>query len=954
MSWGKASSGVYDYYGSIAGAVCVGPVTHLLGVVCDGKLVWPGYDLWTEGEQYGVGAIVAHGGRIYQCIAAHTATKENAPLSNYWQVFFVWLGDKPNPYKITVPGYGSLYLYRGTLDQQADPFGVLYNYGHPPYRGICVVELIHWYLGRMREAAPNIELIVRRTPNQSILPAELGYEDRRGQINPLTALLELLTNPFSGAGLPVAKIDVSSWQSTAYELKNRPEECYVSPIMETASTVKGFIAELVKYYDGWFRTTSDGKIKAGRFPHGESLPTGLVTITYNDLTEEIDLDAKAMASTANEIVVRFSDSARSWNDASQKAIDRANWTITGAPRTQTIDLHWINWEAQAATMASELLKRLCWPGASGTVKVRAQKAASIEPGDLFLLEADITGTVVARCIKKTWADPDRMQVELEWESDTTHPYAQYKEPPKLPAGTAAPEPEVTETSQVRPWIVPACLTGKPMQLGVLAFRRQYDTIGFRAWLKSAEVTYYSPVGQQTAYAMKGTITQDHGVWSQAVATATRSRTNNVARINCSPNMHGLVENQTVDVRGLGGTGYNKDKVAVHWISVWEFEYPSEGPDEGTTSDTGGVVTKNPYEDWSEGIRIAPAAETLTSDWDRMAADLTSDDVNDNRLICVVFSASSPSQFEVMSVRRAWKDGDGNYRLRVKRSIDGRAPMYLHQGDEAWMFWRSQMVPFSHEMIEELKGGGEIAVKMQAVSTFGQADLVDITPVTFEPQDPWQPQIAWWSAQKRSAGTTTWEDIDWGTVYATSTTFRFTLKATALDNYLAELKLVGCIGDDEITLVSVRERVSEKLLVAQWTLPSNGEWGIIAVATDESGRTVRSEATFGGQVRRLKIGDAATVLTPVFSVPGGAYMSFPKTLGITCSTPDAMIYYQIVAIGAPPNSANWQEYTGPVNVYAGKTVHAYAAKDGMNDSAVVSANYWLDESGRARPPGTEEP
>lgn len=954
MGWDKASGGVYDYYGSVVGAVCAGPVTHLMGVIVDGKLVWPGYVVWTEGQYYGAGAIVSYGGRIFQCVSGHTATKQNAPLSSYWQVFTVWLGDKSNPYVITVPGYGMLFLYRGTDDQQAHYFGVMGQFGHPPYRGICVVELVHWYLGRMRQAAPNLQLVLRRWPSQTILTGSLSWEDKRGQMNPLAALAEILTNPRTGAGLPTSVIDTTSWTATATELYNRAASCYLSPKLESGTTVKSFTAELLRYFDGWLRVNNEGKIVAGRFPHAESLPAQLPTVTYNDLVDEPTIEGKSFETTANEVVVKFADSARGWNEAAVKAVDRANWAVTGSPRLKTVEAPWINWADQASEYASELLKSECWPTMSGSIRARQSKLSAIQPGSLFVLNNDVIGTaLVARCTSARCSDPDRDEVEIEWQSETTAPYAAFHPAPKPAAGTAAPEPETPTPEQMQVWQVPACICNAPHRVAVLAHRTKYETAAIRVWCQIAGEQYYSELGQQTAYALRGAIAQDHGVWAPAVQTANRSRTNNVARINCYPNMHGLVENQTVDIRGLGGTGYNKDGVAIHWVSVWEFEYASTGPDESQTADTGGVVTKNPYEDWSEGIRITPEESIPAEDWSKIEGTLTTDDVNDNRLLCVVFKASDPTEFEVMSVRLIYLN-NGVYRLRAKRGVDGRPPMQLVQGDRAWLLWRKQLVAYAHETFPQLEDGGTIKVKLQAVTPFGQSNLSDTEPLEYTFGSTFKPTIDWLKAEVRLTESQTFGPVSWNTEYPATAEFRLTAKATALDSYLSEFKLVAMLGSSTVTLCSMRERLSEKVAVAQFRLPSLGNWQVFAVASDEAGRVKESELFIDGALRTIRIGDQATVLTPIIYPRGGPYRTFPKEVTLTCATPDALIYYQITDLYGTPNQSNWVEYTGPVTLYADKSLHAYAGKDQMADSAIVAEHYWLDESGRARPGGTEEP
>ena len=83
----------------------------------------------------------------------------------------------------------------------------------------------------------------------------------------------------------------------------------------------------------------------------------------------------------------------------------------------------------------------------------------------------------------------------------------------------------------------------------------------------------------------------------------------------------------------------------------------------------------------------------------------------------------------------------------------------------------------------------------------------------------------------------------------------------------------------------------------------------------------------------------TVAIPVFSVESGAVNS-GTSVSITCATEGAKIYY--TTDGSNPTSSS-TEYTGAISVIAAVTLKAIAVKDGMNISAVASANYTIKET-----------
>ncbi len=82
------------------------------------------------------------------------------------------------------------------------------------------------------------------------------------------------------------------------------------------------------------------------------------------------------------------------------------------------------------------------------------------------------------------------------------------------------------------------------------------------------------------------------------------------------------------------------------------------------------------------------------------------------------------------------------------------------------------------------------------------------------------------------------------------------------------------------------------------------------------------------------GDASTptVTVPIFDLAGGTYYE-TQTVTLSCPALDATIYYSIESENGP-----WIEYEEPIVVDEDMTIWAYAAKEGYNDSPIVSAEY----------------
>lgn len=78
-----------------------------------------------------------------------------------------------------------------------------------------------------------------------------------------------------------------------------------------------------------------------------------------------------------------------------------------------------------------------------------------------------------------------------------------------------------------------------------------------------------------------------------------------------------------------------------------------------------------------------------------------------------------------------------------------------------------------------------------------------------------------------------------------------------------------------------------------------------------------------------------VATPAANPSEGTY-TIPQTVTLTCATEGASIYY--TTNGDVPSSASGLKYTVPFSMPNGQTLKAIAIKDGMVDSAILSAQY----------------
>ncbi|HSM84613.1 MAG TPA: hypothetical protein VLT16_00620, partial [Candidatus Limnocylindrales bacterium] len=285
---GGSGSQMRNYFGSIGGVVCAGPVDELLTVLIDSTLAWPPQRPWGDGVDalqvveymrsggvatvflaqvpmiykndnfiltgmndpsfncagatavnsvygafvsygnagpdvawtvassgaltkvlaYVVNNIVSRAGELYQCTTPHSGVPGTAPPNiTYWKRWSIKRSEQPNPYAFTIPNRGHAYFYWGTDNQTLRVGGVLSKNDHPAYRNQALIELEGFLFGIERTTAPNVEVVVRKAPAQTIVVDAAADLDVDGQANPAVVALELMTNPLFGAGLDPGMFD---------------------------------------------------------------------------------------------------------------------------------------------------------------------------------------------------------------------------------------------------------------------------------------------------------------------------------------------------------------------------------------------------------------------------------------------------------------------------------------------------------------------------------------------------------------------------------------------------------------------------------------------------------------------------------------------------------------------------------------------------------------------------
>lgn len=358
MSSSKGSIKFWEYYGTIAGIICNGPVDTLEEVIIDGESTWRGPLHRVPGETFA------------------TITLESRRV-----VRFYW----------------------GTDEQVSDPLlqamGNDLGHDHPPYAGFCYIVLVDFFFGRERTSAPNVEVVVGRKPQQSIFSGEEALLQDK-QAAPLATLAEVLCNPRHGLGLDAsAHLDAASWDATAVQqyADSAHLNSYLSPLINQQVPLRQAVAEMALNADLWLRYNSASqRIEAGAHPHGTTIDvSALPLLTEHDLTSRPRFGGSGWGDIETGWAITFTDRNRGFKETTDKHDDLRALSIVGDHRRATLKRPWITRRNQALFHLVEYGKGRSQPAVKGQLEVRRAKAMHIRPGNLVRFAFTLAGESAA-------------------------------------------------------------------------------------------------------------------------------------------------------------------------------------------------------------------------------------------------------------------------------------------------------------------------------------------------------------------------------------------------------------------------------------------------------------------------------------------------------------------------------------------------------------------------------
>lgn len=473
MGSGKGGGGgskSYDYFGTIAGAVALGPVT-LHSVIYDGKEIWSG-----------------------------TAAPSGDTPTN--------LTGSIDP-KFFLRSTSYFKFYHGTAGQTID---AALATNHPNYNGVAYFVAKGLLFGREKTTAPNLEFVVRRRPvvSTDVIGADQADLDAGGQANPVAALAELLTARH-GAGVDAARLDADSWQAAAEYAEASSARCYVSAFAAEAKELRRVASELLAMVDGVLYWTPEGLLGLRLVKPGVE-PDDAVSITRAMMAAPPKWKSGTWGDVPTAAIVKYFDRERKFKGSDEFARNLVSLRVRGEEESKDFDLPHVTRRAQAAEWAAEFMRRSVHPPVTVDLDVRAETVPGVGPGSKVLVnitpESNTEEVSEVLAVVTERRDDPEGPARLVLTVDPLAEVAIYTPGNEPPTET---EVEVAELENALVIPLPVSEWETP-SVGVLATRSQAVQTGFDfffAWDTDGDSSLadedYSPIGRQTGFACRLTL-----------------------------------------------------------------------------------------------------------------------------------------------------------------------------------------------------------------------------------------------------------------------------------------------------------------------------------------------------------------------------------------------------------------------------------------------------------------
>jgi hypothetical protein len=876
---------------------------------------------------WAINSIVAWKGRLWTNPSTGTKT-EPGSIGSDWILWKVDFASSPSPLHISVEDIGDFYLYWGTGSQTLDASGeqILTQIGSPAMRNKAVLVGRDIKFGTSTTTPPSVVVLGGRAPIQTIVVGAACDLDDDWQCNPIIYLLEKLTHPILGLGLPDSMFDAVSAQAEADRCAANPELFYISPTVTSFVKVRDLIPDLLSYSDSWMRYNEDGVIEFGHWPHGEAAPVfdETTTIDRNALTQEPSGDTSSWDATSNSIEVAFKDWESGFKDRTVFAYSMVNMSRTQKLQSKKIDRPFIVRSSQALAWANELQKIEAKTSMSGDDTIRGEKASGVVPGKVFRFTDDVlVQSKVQRCTRMTISKPPDGSRRIIHETErgiAQIPYTQATPNTEAPGG---PSPSLISLYQ--PVQVPYGLSFLRSALSVLACRSDENTSGFDLYYRSVDPSAFQNLGRQEGFGLAGDLHFSINVGDTDYAHGTAFTPIVFGDIDVPKNCAIFLPYDVWSSHAqkqVGGAGA--------WVDLVQGQDYTYDPDTFllTILGTGSVAIGDNFRiGFSRYIYFDFDASMPANDIEAYSVVPTADEIADNEFLMFIFKGDNPKQFEIVSLYGFLiVPLQTYYASQAKRALfgtllGGDGSHIWDSNDYFFLIRRSHIAFFDHvDFTKNATNATESTFVIAPFNANASSEVEDLYDAgsnptgvarqfTYDFNNPYTPTVEWVSLLVNNAA------INFATSYLTTDVFDFVFHTSDGDGDLVSATLSAQLGTVEKILWSATFQLTrDEIRSISFTLPSDGAWNLILTIRDAAGNSAALPLTDVGSATAETINVVTGTVEPApskydYRLLNRYIVNFRFLEKDTAAT----VQYQIQNLNTAPSGGAW------VNAAAGATV-----------------------------------
>lgn len=510
---GKDSSSTTGYtdFADFALALCLGgrqPLEKIFKVVVNAEIVWQNDSGLAFGAAEYVDITLPHFGQIRVYKGSFTQPVDTLVLGTRGTL----TTEDPRDLSTWPFNTGGNPDHNGMQAGDSDPLSGHYD-RHPKYIGVAYLVAKKFKLGRNPSPIPTIILEVQRSlpwfSTTTVDRDAMALNANASGVNPVGVIFDLITDPIFGMKQDESILLKSGWESAL----SKASWARISPKITDLKSAKEVLSDLLRYFDGRFRTVGE-LLDLVVFDHGAIDLNTVPILTDDDLDGEPAMKPLDWSHINPLTIVTYSDKDHHYNDRQQKFPNVNARRIVGNLPPVNEDRPFFTDAALAKRWVTEFGYMNSQPIQAGQLPIKREwlddnatapdaQTRQIKCADRLLFNSASRGISLLLQINEIELPEDKSgRANLEIENERGYWPALFIPTPQNLLGNFVIEPVEITTARIVD--LPAALRDRSaMEVAVLALRPRKETIGFNVFVSSDNSVFDDSGAGNQKFAMFG-------------------------------------------------------------------------------------------------------------------------------------------------------------------------------------------------------------------------------------------------------------------------------------------------------------------------------------------------------------------------------------------------------------------------------------------------------------------